>query len=136
MIEKIKSVSYTEGIKIEAVAEFIQQESKPEQGLYAYAYKIRVTNEGDEWARLISRYWLIINSDGKETEVEGPGVVGYFPAFEKGQTFEYMSWSPLDTEWGTMEGYFVLERKDGSRFNAMINRFYLTTASVMTLEKL
>lgn len=130
MIDTVKSETVTEGIRIEAVAQYIEAESKPEHGQFVYVYKIKITNESDKWAKLKSRYWLIINSDGDEKEVNGPGVVGYYPALENGQNFEYTSWSPLDSEWGTMEGYFVFERKDGSTFQAKINRFYLTNTAI------
>ena len=136
MIEKIKSDTLTEGIRIQALAQYIPDESKPDQKQYVFVYKIRISNEGNEWAKLDSRYWKIINADGEEKEVKGPGVVGYYPTLEPGQHFEYTSWSPLDTEWGTMEGYFTFHRKDGGVFNAEINRFYLAISARVTLEDL
>lgn len=134
MIDKVKSSTVTQGIRIEAVAQYIPEESNPEQYQYVFVYKIRITNEGSESAKLERRYWKIINASGDEKEVSGPGVVGYYPDLGPGEDFEYTSWSPLDTEWGTMEGYFTFHRKDGREFKALINRFYLTCTANKTLE--
>jgi len=133
-MSQIKSDTITDGIRIEAQAQYIKQESKPEHNQFVFVYKIRISNEGDKWAKLDSRYWLIINAEGEEKEVKGPGVVGYYPALKPGEQFEYTSWSPLDTEWGTMEGRFEFHREDGERFSANINRFYLAMTAEETLE--
>ncbi|CAF3794250.1 unnamed protein product [Rotaria sp. Silwood1] len=77
--------------------------------------------------QLLSRYWLIINADGDENEVKGEGVVGQFPYLKPGQNFEYSSFTPLDTEWGTMEGHYIFEKDNGEKVEAQIGRFYLTS---------
>ena len=42
-----------------------------------------------------------------------------------GEQFEYASYCPLETQWGTMEGTFLMEREDGETFEVQIGRFYL-----------
>ncbi len=37
-----------------------------------------------------------------------------------------MSGCPLPTSWGTMEGHYVMQLKEGSTFEAKIGRFFLT----------
>ena len=88
---------------------------------------ITIKNEGSEWAKLISRHWIIINSAGDKEEVVGPGVVGYTPELKPGDTFTYTSYCPLSTAWGTMEGSYSFIRRDGSEFKAEIDRFYLVS---------
>ncbi len=90
-----------------------------------FSYKVTITNEGDEYAKLISRHWVIIDADGNKDEVKGPGVVGQTPGLNPGDSFTYTSYCPIDTDWGTMEGSYKMERSDGSRFDAIIARFYL-----------
>jgi len=42
-----------------------------------------------------------------------------------------MSFCPLETEWGTMEGEYQMMREDGWMFEAKIGRFYLRTDAVI-----
>lgn len=124
---KTKSIATSNGIKIDVFSEYLQKESMPEFKKYLFSYRIMIKNEGSEWAKLISRYWLIINADGDSEEVKGPGVVGYTPELKPGDTFTYTSFCPLDTAWGTMEGYYSFIRRDGSEFKSEIDRFYLVS---------
>ncbi len=119
------SETVTEGIRVEVYPEYIPEESNPEGNKYVFSYRIVITNEGESWAKLLSRHWIIINADGDREDVEGPGVVGYTPEFEPGESFEYTSFCPLNTNWGTMEGKFKMIRKNGETFEAQIARFYL-----------
>ena len=43
----------------------------------------------------------------------------------KGEKFEYSSFAPLQTQWGTMEGSYMMQREDGSTFDVHVRRFYL-----------
>lgn len=124
---KTSSITTTEGITIEVYPEFLESESAPQIGKYLWAYRIFIKNEGDSWAKLISRHWVIINADGDIEEVKGPGVVGYTPELKPGDSFTYTSFCPLDTPWGTMEGSYSFIRRDSSDFKAFINRFYLVS---------
>lgn len=117
----------TEGIRIEVTPEFIPERSEPDKKLFFFIYNIRITNNSEENLQLLSRYWLIINADGDENEVKGEGVVGQFPYLKPGQNFEYSSFTPLDTEWGTMEGYYTFEKDNGEKIDAKVGRFYLTS---------
>ena len=73
-----------------------------------------------------SRKWSIINSEGEEIIVRGEGVVGEQPFIAPGQTYKYSSFCVLDTPFGTMEGFYILEREDGDIIQASIGRFYLS----------
>lgn len=107
----------------------------PVQERWVFAYRVEIINEGEEPARLQARRWVIRDADGEEHVVEGPGVVGYQPRLLSGESFEYESWCPLETSWGTMEGSFKMERLDDngkvvSVFQAQIARFYLVGEQV------
>ena len=42
-----------------------------------------------------------------------------------GDEFEYESYCPLDTSWGTMEGTYQMQDDEGDTFDVEIGRFYL-----------
>jgi ApaG protein len=122
----------TQGIRIGATGFFVPDESNPQEDNYVFGYRIIIKNQGDTAATLLSRYWLIIDADGEKREVRGEGVVGQKPRLEPDQGFKYTSLCPLATSWGTMEGYFQMQRDDGTIFNANIKRFYLHLPTEVT----
>lgn len=125
MNHSLTSNTITEGIRVRAVAVYLPNESEPLEDRFLFAYRITLSNEGTETAQLLSRHWIIINGDGDRDDVEGPGVVGKYPLLEPGAVFEYSSFCPLNTAWGTMEGTFTMQRDDGRKFDVAIGRFYL-----------
>jgi ApaG protein len=116
----------TEGIRVKAEPHYLAERSIPEDGQFLFTYKITLVNEGDSWAKLKSRHWIIIDSDGHREDVYGPGVVGEEPELEPGATYSYSSFCPLATNFGTMEGSFSMVRRDGAPFEVRVARFYLT----------
>ena len=134
MTQPGNSEAVTEGIRVEVYPEFIPEQSSPEEGKYVFAYRVVITNESDKWAKLLSRHWIIINADGDREDVDGPGVVGYTPELEPGESFEYTSFCPLNTNWGTMEGSFKMILKNGETFDALIARFYLFDPALVQSE--
>ena len=125
MPNNTNSITITDGIKIWVEPDFVQEENTKEGKKNLFSYRVEISNVGTKWAKLLSRYWCIINADGEKDEVKGGGVVGYYPELKPGSSFTYTSYCPLDTDWGTMEGYFEMLREDGTTFNAIINRFFL-----------
>jgi ApaG protein len=124
----------TQGVRIKVASQYLPEQSSPDDELYAFAYRVRILNEGSEPATLRSRRWVIRDADGEVEIVEGPGVIGEEPRLEPGEQFEYTSGCPLPTTWGTMEGHYVMERDDGSTFQAEVGRFFLapTVAPIST----
>ena len=123
------SDTVTEGLRIEAAAQYLPSESDPERGRFIFIYRIRMTNDSDRSMQLKTRSWLIIDADSKREVVQGEGVVGKQPSLAPGETFEYTSYCPLRTDWGTMEGHFNFETEDGLEFNADVGRFYMVIAA-------
>jgi ApaG protein len=134
----------TEGIRIHAAAEFLPQENLPPEFLaadggrgarFVFRYKITMQNLGPRAARLLTRHWVIVDGEGRRSDVKGRGVVGEFPKLGPNESYSYVSFCPLDTSWGTMEGSYTFERDDGARFPVAIGRFFLVpTAPPLQLE--
>jgi ApaG protein len=125
----------TEGVRIQAAAQYLAHESDPRNGHYSFGYKISMTNHGSSKARLLARHWIILDSEGRREDVLGPGVVGEYPALAPGENYSYVSYCTLKTKWGTMEGSYTFERDDGTRFQVRIGRFFLVqSAPPLNLE--
>jgi ApaG protein len=93
---------------------------------FIFAYQVRVTNESQATVQLLRRHWHIVDADGDVHEVRGDGVVGQQPTLKPGTGFEYSSYCPLQTPWGTMEGeYTFRDLESDEEFDARIGRFYL-----------
>ncbi len=122
------SDAVTNGIRVQVRPRFIPETSDPVGGRYNFEYHVTITNEGSERVTLRRRHWTIVDGDGEAHEVDGEGVVGQQPALEPGGRFEYQSFAPLMTHWGTMEGAFTFEREDRSAFDARVGRFFLVGA--------
>ena len=125
------SDTLTEGVRVQVYPGYVPEQSNPELFRFSFSYRVVITNEGDRKVKLLSRHWLIINSDGGEENVDGPGVVGYTPELEPGESFEYASHCPINTPWGTMEGSYTMIRDDGTKFDAAIGRFYLVSDEIL-----
>src|SRR5687767_1284942 len=81
---------------------FYRDESKPERGQFVFGYAVRIENIGREPAQLLRRRWLIHDSIGEDTEVEGEGVIGEQPMIEPGRIHEYRSFCILKSPSGYM----------------------------------
>ena len=97
---------------------------------YVFSYRVRITNGSAGVVTLLDRHWVITDAEGGREEIRGPGVVGHRPRLRPGQSFEYESFAPLATAWGTMEGSYRFQRdpessSPGDLFNAVVGRFYL-----------
>ncbi|MBM3263067.1 MAG: Co2+/Mg2+ efflux protein ApaG [candidate division Zixibacteria bacterium] len=125
MARSLGSDTTTQGIRVQVFPRYMPEYSHPGQPQCVFSYRVVLSNEGDRWAKLLARHWIIINADGKRNDVRGPGVIGLQPELPPGYTHEYESFCPIDTEWGTMEGTYQMVREDGDTFDAVIGRFYL-----------
>lgn len=130
MTSPASSDTVTEGIRIQAAAQYLEDQSDPDHKQFRFAYRIVIRNEGEERARLKSRHWIIYDADNHREDVRGPGVVGKYPDLAPGGQFEYVSGCPLSTAWGTMEGSYQMVRPDGREFEAQIGRFFLVSATL------
>lgn len=106
-------------------AQYVPQQSLPDDGIYGFAYTVTITNTGQVAAQLISRHWEIVDANGLVEEVKGLGVVGHQPLLKPGESFQYSSGSRLRTPTGAMHGTYFCVAEDGERFEALIPMFVL-----------
>ena len=69
-------------------SQYLPERSAPRDQQYLFAYHIRVSNQGEETAQLVSREWIINDADGHVERVKGPGVVGEQPVLGPGDAFD------------------------------------------------
>lgn len=126
------SETTTHGICVTVQPAYSSLDSDPANNYFKFIYRIRVANTTDRSVQLMSRHWVIVDADGERQEVQGDGVVGQQPVLAPGDSFEYASFCPLGTSWGTMEGVYGMRRvgSGGDReadqpFEARIGRFFL-----------
>lgn len=115
----------TRSIKVIVRPQYLESQSRPEEGHYVWAYSIRLENHGKETVTLRTRYWKITDAHGRLQEVRGAGVVGEQPTLKPGDVFEYTSGCPLKTSSGFMVGAYQMQTADGEVFNIDIPAFSL-----------
>lgn len=125
------SDSITEGIRVVVEPEYWEARSSPERGVFAFTYSVKIVNQSQAPAQLVSRHWVITDGAGHEEEVRGDGVVGKKPSLGPGESFEYTSWASLKTPYGSMRGSYLFVRPDGTQFRAKIGEFALTMPNAL-----
>ncbi len=113
-------------IIVEALPQYIEAQSSPKDERYVFAYTITITNKGLIPAKLISREWLITDSNGKIQEVSGKGVIGEQPYLKPGESFKYTSGAMIETPVAVMEGRYTMISDSGENFKAAIPKFTLS----------
>ncbi len=121
----------TRGVRVEVRTAYVPGRSSPADSQYFFAYRIRISNAGDETVQLLSRHWIISDGEGNEEHVRGPGVVGEQPVLEPGEAFEYTSFCPLRTPIGSMHGTYQMVTAGGSAFEAEIAPFSLAVPTAL-----
>lgn len=115
----------TKGIEVVAEPMFRPDQSDPESRRWFWTYRITIINQSEMTVQLQSRYWRIIDANGKIEEVRGPGVVGEQPVLGPDDSYQYMSGCPLSTPSGTMEGHYLMLDGAGVSHTILIPAFSL-----------
>lgn len=118
-------------INVTAQANYLSGQSDEAEGRFVFAYTIHLTNTGQVPAQLISRHWVITDSNHQVQEVRGMGVVGEQPTLKPGESYEYSSGTVLATQVGTMAGSYRMRAEDGTEFDAPIPQFVLSVPRVL-----
>ncbi len=124
------SIAITEGVRIEVRSRYIPERSDPDGQFYFFAYRVQISNEGDEPIQLVSRHWIITDGNSKVEQVRGPGVVGEQPLLRPGESFEYVSGCPLRTPVGSMHGTFQMVAEN-REFDAEVAPFTLALPNIL-----
>ena len=117
-------------ISVSVNTRFVAEQSAPEDGRYVFAYTITLRNTGNVRAKLLTRHWVITDSNGRVEEVRGPGVVGEHPHLAPGEAFRYTSAAAIETPVGTMHGSYQMLGDDGLTFDAPISPFRLSASQM------
>jgi ApaG protein len=125
------STALTNGIMVTVKSEYIPERSSLSSRQFAFAYTVRIENQGDETAQLRSRHWVITDGNGSVQEVRGDGVVGAQPVLRPGENFEYTSWCVLATPSGSMRGTYQMVTDRGQAFDADIAPFRLALPATL-----
>jgi len=118
-------------IAVSASTQYLADQSDENAGRFVFAYTITIRNPGNVTAQLVSRHWIITDSQGLVQEVRGLGVVGAQPVLRPGESFEYTSGTSIGTPVGTMRGSYQMVADDGTRFEAAIPEFTLSVPRVL-----
>ena len=121
----------TNGIRVQVTSKYLPERSLPRDHEYWFAYFIRISNIGEDTAQLVSRHWVITNTDGEEEEVRGEGVVGDKPVLAPGAFYNYNSFCQLKTPVGTMHGEYTMVTPGGETFEARIAAFTLAVPNAL-----
>ena len=107
---------------------YLEEQSKPAAGVFAFAYTVTIVNSGDVAAQLVARHWTVTDAQGHQEEVRGLAVVGHQPLLKPGERFEYTSWTRIATPQGTMRGHYLCMTEDAQPFEASVPEFMLARA--------
>jgi ApaG protein len=118
-------------IEVSTATEYLADQSDESAGRFVFSYTITLRNTGNVAAKLISRHWIITDSQGLVQEVRGLGVVGNQPVLDPGESFQYTSGAAIATSVGTMKGTYQMLATDGTRFEATIPEFTLSVPRVL-----
>lgn len=110
---------------------YVPEQSDPDSGRYVFAYTITIRNTGSVTAQLISRHWIITDTNNRVQEVRGLGVVGEQPLLKADESFEYTSGTAIATPVGTMRGSYQMVAEDGLQFDAPVPEFTLSMPRVL-----
>ncbi len=115
----------TRGVKVIVRPQYLDGQSKPEEGHYVWAYTVTIENHGRDTVTLRTRYWRITDANGQIQEVRGAGVVGEQPTLKPGDSYSYTSGCPLKTSSGFMVGAYQMQLVSGEFINVEIPAFSL-----------
>ncbi len=115
----------TNGVTVTVTPYFLEDQSSPQESHFVWAYQVIIKNSGNSSIKLNHRNWLIIDANGKVINVQGEGVVGEFPTIEPGESFEYTSGTPLKTNNGMMQGFYLMSQNNGDQIKIDIPAFSL-----------
>lgn len=99
LIKSYKKIVNEESIELEGLQASLDKlvhhkEKSTVKGinLHAFIYFITIRNLSDRTVTILGRKWILSNSDGTTTVVEGDKIVGETPSIPPGESFSYNSY--------------------------------------------
>ena len=127
----MKMADEKNNINVSIETMYLQQESDPENNKFYFLYTVSIRNFGTIGAKLLTRHWVIEDSNGKIQDVKGEGVVGDQPYINPGDEYQYTSGAMLETSMGTMKGTYKMISDSEDYFDADIPEFILSIPRVI-----
>ena len=118
-------------ILIKVTPNFIEKNSIIEFNKYVFAYEVEIKNESLQPIQLISRHWIIENSNFEKFEVKGEGVIGEQPTIAPGEIYHYSSFTEISTPSGFMWGSYQMLTESEISFNVEIPKFELNMPRIL-----
>lgn len=108
------SEAISHNVKIQVATAFLPEMSSLTSPKFTHAYRVTMSMDknadGIHACRLVIRHWKIVDSEGHEESVDGPGVIGLYPIMEPGANFSYISCTNFNTKSGRMYGTFECDK--------------------------
>lgn len=124
-------MSEEQQISITVRTQYLPEHSEPDENRYTFGYTVTIRNLGDTPSKLLTRHWIITDSNGQSQEVHGEGVVGEQPLIQPKQQFQYSSGTILKTPVGSMHGSYTMLNDCGHHFDATIPPFGLAVPELV-----
>ena len=121
----MNDVLLSEDIVINARSKYINDKSSIDNSVYFFSYNVIIKNSSHEDIKLLTRHWDILDAHGNLQVINGEGVIGKTPIIKKGDSFEYSSFCPLKTEFGSMKGFYMFKNRKGDKIKSIIPEFSL-----------
>jgi len=113
-------------------SKYMEGESDPESDYYVFAYYVHIHNQTKTDIQLVSRHWVITDSDSNVEEIKARGIMGgEEPSIQAGEIFYYNSFCVLHTPVGSMCGSYGMKSLDGIHFDAEIPIFTLSVPNTL-----
>ncbi len=124
--ELIQYSETSNDVNITVHPEFLEIQSSPTEGVYAFAYTVSIENVGDTTIQLLQRHWFVYSAGAMYTEVRGEGVVGEQPIIRSGDVYQYSSGSVIKDPVGSMHGLYTFRILDSNSTDNDENIFEAT----------
>jgi ApaG protein len=115
----------TNSVTVVVEPKYEEEHSKPEYGQFVFSYAVGICNESNEVIQITRRSWIITDAFMNREHVEGEGIVGEQPIILPGAVFNYKSFCPLKTSFGTMKGAYYATTASGKSIKITIPEFIL-----------
>ena len=92
---------------------------------HCFVYYITIHNESETIVTIKGRKWVVKESSGEVTAVEGDGVVGEFPRLEPGQKFNYNSSHVFSSQKAVASGSYLGVDDFGNKIITRIPEFVM-----------
>lgn len=112
-------------IRVSVTPVFLEEDSRPEDHFYLWAYQVRIENRRKSPVTIVDRMWNVVDAHGTSKSITGIGIFKNLPPLKPGDAFEYTNSIPLSTTSGFMMGQYALEGPSGKFLDIDVPSFSL-----------